>query len=152
MTIKDIFQIIESNVTKHVDILSKDIVFNFSIDRDLVINNSYELISVINNLIINGVEAINTKGEINVQAAINNEQLEIMVKDNGVGIAPEDRDVIFEPGFTTKFDDKSGKMNAGIGLTHVMHIVKSRLSGEIDLNSNSGMETIFTVRIPISNI
>jgi len=152
MTIRDIFQIIESNLVKNVGALSKEISFDFMCVDDIYIKHSYDLISVINNLIINAIEAIKDKGKISVCAKINDRHFEIEVKDNGVGIAAENINVVFEPGFTTKFDLKSGKMNAGIGLTHVMHIVKNQLLGEIDLKSILGVETVFTVRVPIKNI
>ena len=152
MTIKDIFHIIESNLNKNIGIMAKDIIFEFLYDDEIFIKHSYELISVINNLIINAIEAIKERGKVTVQAKLIDKHLEVFVKDNGIGIASENYSFIFEPGFTTKFDAKSGKMNAGIGLTHVMHIVKHRLLGEIDLKSVVGTETVFTVKIPINNI
>ncbi len=152
MTIKDIFQIIESNLMKNTNSMDKDVSFEFNCLDDIYIKHSYDLISVINNLIINAIEAIKDRGKISVQAKINDRHFEIEVKDNGVGIAQENYGIIFEPGFTTKFDVKSGKMNAGIGLTHVLHIVKKQLLGEIELKSTIGVETVFTIRVPIKNI
>ncbi len=152
MTIKDIFQIIESNLMKNISSMAKDISFDFVCQDDIYIKHSYDLISVINNLIINAIEAIKDRGKISVHAKINDKHFEIEVRDNGVGISQENYSVIFEPGYTTKFDAKSGKMNAGIGLTHVLHIVKNQLLGEIGLRSLMGIETVFTVRVPIKNI
>ena len=44
------------------------------------------------------------------------------IKDSGKGIPEEDISIIFEPGYTTKYNDK-GVAATGIGLSHVKEII-----------------------------
>ena len=45
-----------------------------------------------------------------------------IIKDTGKGISKEDQAIVFEPGYTTKFND-SGVAATGIGLSHAKEII-----------------------------
>ncbi|MCR4288063.1 MAG: ATP-binding protein [Deltaproteobacteria bacterium] len=66
---------------------------------------------------------------------------EIQVKDNGIGIAPEDIGRIFDPFFTTK------ERGTGLGLAIAHRIVESH-SGTIEVQSAAGRGSVFTVSLP----
>lgn len=66
----------------------------------------------------------------------------IEVQDNGVGIAPEDRTRLFEPGFTTL------EFGTGLGLALVHHIVEHH-DGFIEVESTSDVGSVFTLHFPI---
>ena len=77
--------------------------------------------------------------------------IEIKIRDNGPGISPKRRDIIFKPGFTSKYD-KNGIPSTGIGLTYVKEMVE-RLEGKIMLQSKPEINgSIFTVRLPIQHL
>ncbi|MCG3212393.1 MAG: Sensor histidine kinase RcsC [Anaerolineae bacterium] len=67
----------------------------------------------------------------------------LSIHDNGCGISPEIQSHIFEPFFTTK---EVGK-GTGLGLSTVYGIVKQS-GGDIQLESNEGLGTTFTVFLP----
>jgi signal transduction histidine kinase len=67
--------------------------------------------------------------------------VKISVADNGVGIADEVKDKVFEPKFTTK---SSGM---GLGLGMVKNIVET-YNGQISFTSQAGKGTVFTVVFP----
>jgi len=70
--------------------------------------------------------------------------VEIQVRDNGIGIAPEIRDKLFQPFFTTK---PTGE-GTGLGLSISYDIVTQQHGGTITVDSRVGEFTEFTVRLP----
>jgi GAF domain-containing protein/C4-dicarboxylate-specific signal transduction histidine kinase len=70
--------------------------------------------------------------------------VEVRVRDNGVGIAPEIKDKLFQPFFTTK---PTGE-GTGLGLSISYDIVTQQHSGTITVDSRVGEFTEFTIRLP----
>ncbi|MES2129787.1 MAG: ATP-binding protein [Pseudomonadota bacterium] len=69
----------------------------------------------------------------------------VMIEDNGAGIAPGLIARVFDPFFTTKL----GSGGSGLGL-HIAHnIVTAILGGRIDVSSNIGIGTTFTLLLPV---
>jgi signal transduction histidine kinase len=71
-------------------------------------------------------------------------QVEIRVRDNGTGIPPEIRDKLFQPFFTTK---PTGE-GTGLGLSISYDIVTQAHGGTIEVDSEVGAFTEFTIRLP----
>ena len=97
----------------------------------------------------NAVEAIDESGSIEIQIYEDSGNTYFEIKDSGKGIPEEDKKLVFEPGFTTKFNDK-GVAATGIGLSHVREIVET-LDGHIEIESQQ-IGTIFRIEIPTHNI
>lgn len=112
----------------------------------------FPLISVINNLINNSIDAIADEGYINVVLFKKDEKIFIEIIDNGSGIRPQDMGAIFLPGFSTKFNRETGRMSTGIGLSHVKEIVEKHFDGQIYLDPNQTIGTKFTIEIPCERI
>ena len=72
------------------------------------------------------------------------EAVEVRVRDNGTGIAPEIRDQLFQPFFTTK---PTGE-GTGLGLSISWDIVTQQHGGSIEVDSEPGEFTEFTIRLP----
>jgi signal transduction histidine kinase len=70
--------------------------------------------------------------------------IEIKIRDNGIGIPPEHRDKLFQPFFTTK---PTGE-GTGLGLSISYDIVTQEHGGTIEVESEPGAFTEFTVRLP----
>ena len=66
------------------------------------------------------------------------------MEDTGCGIRKEDLPRIFDPFFTTKLDKKG----TGLGLSMVYSIVEQH-GGSIEVESEVGVGTKFTVRVPV---
>jgi two-component system, sensor histidine kinase YcbA len=135
---------------KYAELLGKKIRFTQTCHADLSTDHVYALLSVLNNLVANAVEAIPTSGSIHLQVELQQSNLIVEVTDSGIGIAKEDADWIFQPGFTTKYDQQ-GNPSTGIGLTHARDIVQS-LHGHIQLVSSNPGQTIFRLTIPTSQL
>jgi signal transduction histidine kinase len=72
------------------------------------------------------------------------EGIEVRVRDNGIGIPPENRDKLFQPFFTTK---PTGE-GTGLGLSISYEIVTRQHGGTISVDSEVGDFTELTVRLP----
>lgn len=96
------------------------------------------------NLIKNAMEACGskTKGKIQIQAAHNGKVASLTFRDNGIGIADQDLPHIFDAYFTTK------KNGAGLGLMTVYQNVMEH-GGRVEVKSQPGKGTLFTVLLPI---
>ncbi|MFQ5451283.1 MAG: ATP-binding protein [Nitrospinaceae bacterium] len=101
---------------------------------------------VILNLLQNAENAIpKSGGEIILRTENGGAQIKFHVQDTGCGIPPENRIEIFEPFFTTK----KGMKGNGLGLSVSYGIVRAH-GGEIQVNSEPGRGSTFTVTLPIS--
>lgn len=152
MGIEEAKEIIENNCVKQINKTGKDISIIFSIKDDFKVTKYHSLFTVLNNLIINAIEAIPEEGYIKVVEFTENDNYIFRVRDNGQGIKTEDLEVIFEPGYTTKFNQATGKMSQGIGLRHVKDIVENIFNGSIEAESKVGDYTNFIIKIPKKNI
>ena len=103
-----------------------------------------QLNQVFMNLLVNAVQAIEGQGEIRVKTWHENGSVMVTVSDTGCGIAEQNLNRIFEPFFTTK---EVGK-GTGLGLSITYDIVKKH-EGEINVQSEPGKGTAFTVKIPV---
>lgn len=149
MTFHEISQFVIQANEKYAQMLGKDIRFTFEGSSHLRTFRVYALLSILNNLVSNAVEAIDYRGQVEIILALDGGFIEWRVIDNGPGIRPKDASVIFEPGFTTKFDNR-GNASTGIGLSHC-HEMASSLGGEVYLDRNSE-KTTFVVRIPYASL
>jgi two-component system sensor histidine kinase YcbA len=98
-------------------------------------------------LLANAVEAIKEEGYVSLHVKRKDQFVEFCVSDNGPGIAPRMKDVIFTEGFTTKFDT-AGNPSTGIGLSYVKQTVE-KWGGHIRLMDNY-KETVFIVELPMN--
>jgi len=83
--------------------------------------------------------------EIRVQTVRQNGMVEIRIRDNGIGIAPEIKEKVFLPFFTTK---PAGTDHHGLGLFISYEIIKGH-RGEMILESKAGEWTEVQVRLPL---
>jgi two-component system sensor histidine kinase PilS (NtrC family) len=100
-----------------------------------------QLRQVVWNLLRNAAEAMPDGGEVRIELADAGGWAELRVIDEGVGIAPEDQEHLFEPFYTTKAG------GSGLGLATV-HRVVSEHGGTIGVTSSVGKGTTVTVRLP----
>jgi|LGOV01.1.fsa_nt_gb two-component system sensor histidine kinase YcbA len=148
MQLDEIINMLKENTENLAEMSNKDIKINASIvNKKLVINDYYPLITVLINLLSNAVDAINQYGVISVTQIENKEWLILQITDNGKGINTTERDIIFKPGYSTKYDKKTGQMSGGIGLTHVKAMIEDYYKGNIEMISNESQGTRFQIEI-----
>jgi len=114
-------------------------------DIPVITADPNKLKQVIINLVMNAVHAMQGQGRIVLRTAFNmNGTLELQVEDNGPGIAPELREQIFAPFFTTKPEGEG----TGLGLYICQNIINGH-GGSITLDSQPEVGTIFRVNLPV---
>lgn len=106
--------------------------------------NPGQLNQVFMNLLVNAAQAIEVKGDIFVKTWVAENNINVSIRDTGSGIKPEALTKIFDPFYTTK---EVGK-GTGLGLSISYDIIKKH-GGEIQVESEVGIGTIFTLKIPI---
>jgi len=97
------------------------------------------------NLLINAAQAVDESGTITLRTGHEGDEVWIELEDTGAGIAPEILPHIFEPFFTTK----PVGLGTGLGMAVSHGIVQSH-KGRIDVRSEVGKGTRFTIWLPIN--
>ncbi|GGR26779.1 PAS domain-containing protein [Deinococcus ruber] len=100
---------------------------------------------VLTNLVINAIHACETvtrTRRVDVRFVSGAGELNLQVEDNGAGIPPDVLPKIFDPMFTTKDVGKG----TGLGLAIIHDIVQGHFGGRIDVQTQVGQGTIFTVQ------
>ena len=106
-----------------------------------------KLQQIISNLLSNAVKFTPEGGFVIVEAGIEGDDFVLSVSDNGVGIAAAERDAVFD-----KFRQGANPMTrehegTGLGLSIVRELSKL-LGGDVNLESEPGRGSTFTVRVP----
>ncbi|MBM9605831.1 PAS domain S-box protein [Desulfopila inferna] len=113
-------------------------------DLPLLFLSKNQITQAFLNLIINAVDSMaDGGGTLEVSTGIANGEIYIHVKDSGVGIGGVEKDLIFEPFYSTKPDVQG----TGLGLPVSYGIVAGH-GGEITFSSQKDEGSVFTVRFP----
>lgn len=97
------------------------------------------------NLLLNAAQAIESRGAITLQSGHDDKGAWIAIADNGCGMTEEVRKHLFEPFFTTR----PVGQGAGLGLSVSWDIVVNKHGGRIDVESEPGKGSRFTVWLPL---
>ncbi len=147
--VKEISRLIKSTTPAHIEIKTK-----IEADSAFAIIDPSWAYQIIMNLATNSIKAMENGGELEIgikQSSISTEEARrlgiskgryvvLWVRDTGVGIPREIIDKIFEPYFTTRPPGEG----TGLGLS-VVHSIVTRLEGAIDVQSEPGVGSTFTV-------
>ncbi len=102
----------------------------------------------VQNLVANAVQYSPEATHVGVGVRVTDGVVEIAVTDNGVGIAPEDHERVFERFYRVDPARSRVTGGTGIGLSIVKHVAVSH-GGEVTLWSRPGQGSTFTLRLPI---
>jgi signal transduction histidine kinase/ligand-binding sensor domain-containing protein/DNA-binding NarL/FixJ family response regulator len=104
---------------------------------------------IVGNLISNAIKYTPDGGTVSIDAHRDGQQVVIRVADNGIGIRPQDQEVIFSR--FTRLDHQQNVQGTGIGLAVVKEITLAN-GGQVQLVSESGKGAEFTVTLPLSDV
>lgn len=147
MALSDIFTIINDNTSRYIKECNKEIGISFKFQKDFTVKAHYNIFVMLNNLIINSIDDCENGDSIKIWEKEDDNIIYFGVTDTGKGIDEDILLYIFNPGFTTKYDDTTGKASTGIGLSHVKNIVND-LHGHIEVKSDGRSGTTFILKIP----
>jgi signal transduction histidine kinase len=130
---------------------TKDLALDTDIEPDLPIVSSDErwLAHVLVNLVSNAVKFTSEGGRVTVRATRRSAAIVLEVVDTGIGIAPEDRAVIFEPFRQAERGDAKGYGGVGLGLALVARLT-DLLGATVELDSVVGKGSTFRVIVPLA--
>lgn len=119
-------------------IIPNDVTINVEQNDARVVCDGRKMEAVFTNLLMNGIQATQSVGTVNVRIIDNGDDVMIAVEDSGPGISSDAINKIFEPLFTTK------QTGTGLGLSICKNIVEQH-GGSISVKNHP---TTFIVRIP----
>ncbi len=115
-----------------------------------VTGDPHRLTQVLNNLVENAVK-FTEKGGVTVKFVPHDtDQWSVAVADTGPGIAPRDREHIFEPFWQSDNPATQGHKGIGLGLSIASQLA-ARMGGRLTLESQVGKGSTFTVTLPVKS-
>lgn len=124
----------------------KEILIEKEVESNIHFKGDKEKLAIaLLNILVNAIEAITTdNGKLKISAKTNNENIHIIISDNGKGIAQQDLNKLFEPFYTSKHG------GTGLGLT-ATHTIISKHDGGIKVSSELNKGTSFFITLPLKN-
>lgn len=112
-----------------------------------VLGDERQLDQALVNLVSNAVKYTDVGGRITVTVSSDDDHVEVVVQDDGIGILPEDRPQLFREFFRSTNPDALARPGTGLGLVIARRIVE-RHGGTITVDSTPGEGSSFVVRLP----
>jgi two-component system sensor histidine kinase PilS (NtrC family) len=140
-SLKNVMTLLQSSESK-----GGNVTISTKLDGPLFITgDSKQIQQVFWNLGLNAVDAVSGGGTVDIYTTKNNDTVEVIFSDSGMGISKSDIDNIFYPFFTTK------ETGTGLGLSIAQKIAEEH-GGKIAVESDgSGTGTTFRITLPLNN-
>jgi PAS domain S-box-containing protein len=131
-------------------IVSFELKYKCEVTRDLaplppITGHPSQLAQVFINLLVNAAQAIETRGTIHIRTRPEANEVRVDISDTGNGMTAETRARLFQPFFTTK----PRGQGTGMGLS-ISHDIISRHGGRIEVQSEPGRGTTFSIFLPVT--
>lgn len=143
-----------NNVCKDFETLSRleDIQFSYELKGEAYFIKAEErhLENVISNILDNA-HKYSENPIIRLEATIDNNQLKIVVSDNGVGIDGKDKQLIFKKYYRVSNGNLHKVKGYGLGLSYVKEVIKKH-KGKVKIDSELKKGTTVTISIPICHV
>ena len=147
MTVFDVNEMLRRAVIRRMNDLEDkkiDVSCEFEEDSCMVRADSDRIEQVVINLLDNAIKFTPEGGKISLESAVKDGLAEITVRDSGTGIAPEDRDKIFDRFFTADRAHTAGK-GTGLGLSICKRIMEMHGQSIRLLDTEEGAAFRFTL-------
>lgn len=128
---------------------AKEIVLKFDLPPKLPViqGDRDKIVLAVYNLAANAIKYTPSGGQVNVKVAEENGGIVIDVVDNGIGIKPEEAELIFERFYRSKDKRISGVEGTGLGLTLAREVVRLH-GGDITVDSRIDKGSTFRIKLP----
>jgi signal transduction histidine kinase len=151
---RNIVKVIEditSSVAEYAKFHEIDLVFDTEIEEKIVACDADKLERVILNLLSNAVKFTDKGGRIDIGIFDHIDYITVSVKDTGIGIPEEMKEVIFDRFRQVDSSFRRRSEGSGIGLSLVKSLVEAH-GGEISVQSEMEKGTEFIIKIPVKVI
>lgn len=146
MDLRDTLRSVEATTTGRTCFSGTAVDFALG-NRPLPVDgDDFYLRQALQNIIDNGLRHCGGAGRLSVACTVRDGSARVRVSDTGNGIAPEDREHIFERYYTKH----SGSRTMGLGLPIALEIVRAH-GGAIEVESEVGVGSAFTVVLPLTD-
>ena len=126
---------------------SAKVKFDFEGNNFFIKGDKIHLTNVVYNLIDNAIKYSKENPVIELLLKNKNSQLQLIVKDQGIGISPDLKNKIFDKFFRVPQGDLHDVKGYGLGLSYVSGVIKKH-HGDIQVNSQIDEGTSFTISLP----
>jgi signal transduction histidine kinase len=129
----------------------KNIQLTAEVDANLPIikQDAKKLAQILNNLLSNAIKFTPEGGTVELACRQDRAHFVLSVRDNGIGIAPEDQKLVFEKFRQTGSTLTRQHGGTGLGLSIVRELTKLLGGDDVHLDSQLGRGSVFTIRLPI---
>ena len=130
-------------------LMINDITIEHDVEPDIMLNGNSELLArMLQNLLENAYKYGKKGGHTKVKLVKDKDKIKLSVEDDGIGIANDQLNLIFDRFF--RASNKSGITGSGLGLSIVKKIVDMH-KGVIEVTSKEGSGTTFTISFDLKN-
>lgn len=132
------------------EIKKSEVEVSYTVEgKPYIIGSRNQISQILINLVTNSIHAIGPEnpGKVTIESKIEDQEVLLIVEDNGPGIPEETQLKIFDPFYTTK-PVGSG---TGLGLSIAIRIIEAH-SGTITVESQEGKHTRMIMRFPLAEI
>lgn len=145
----DLSQLVEVLCEEQAHLAPEGTTLTVHTQPDLLVNGDVTLLSrLLTNLISNAYRYGKPNGHVWVDLRREDQWAVMSVRDDGIGIAPEDRERIFQRFY--QVDVARGKDGSGLGLFMVQQAARLH-GGSVTVDSRLGEGSTFIVRLPLEN-
>jgi PAS domain S-box-containing protein len=113
-----------------------------------LVGDREKLRQVLTNLVANAAKYSPAGGAIHVELEADGDELRILVRDEGLGIAPAEQSLIFEKFYRVDANMSRGVSGSGLGL-YISREIVTRMGGSISVRSELGKGSTFLVTLPM---
>lgn len=146
----NLHDLIKSNINLFsISAKNKNISLINRVEKEVFAYFDFEMIdTVIRNLLSNSIKYTNEKGEISISVRESSEAIEIIIKDNGIGMSNEIKNSLFKVDVKQpSVQGTNGEKGSRLGLILCKEFIDKH-KGEISLISEPNIGTEFTIKLP----
>lgn len=153
---KDLMDISEVNIASQLksvinqfqwSIMEKGIMIGYNLPDTWVKGDASLLYSVWENLLTNAIKYNHENGAIDVEVSETESQIEVVIKDTGVGLDEQEKERIFDRFYRVDTSRERSVEGTGLGLSIVKSIIDLHL-GRIEIESQKGKGSAIKVILP----
>ena len=149
--LNDLVQDLEEELAPLALAAQVELISELQISKQLYITgNSNQIYRLLSNLISNAIQYTLPQGLVKIQLSHRHNEAIVMIQDTGIGVEKDDLPHLFDRFYRVNHDRSRVRGGVGLGLAIARAIAMAH-RGEISVQSQPGVGSQFTVRLPLSN-